>query len=241
MTVSAIGQGMSMSSLYGMQKPSAGDIVKKILGDLDTNGDGALSTEEIGKAGKFAKDILKADANGDGIVTQDELLSDITKKMENGMMPPPPPMGGMQPNADNMASKIIDDLDTNGDGVLSADEISKAGKLAQNILGADTDGDGIVTKDELSADITKKMASNQAAMQQHRASHMAQRIMDKLDTDGNGALSTDEISNGGDGAQSIQPADTNRDGVVSIAELIAYLSQTVAGSQTSESQLNSLV
>jgi Ca2+-binding EF-hand superfamily protein len=220
MTVSAIGQGMSMLSLYSMQKPSASDIVSKILGNLDADGDGALSTEEIGKAGKFAKHLLKADANGDGVVTKDELLSDITKKMDSGMMSP---MGAMQPpSADDMAGKIIDDLDTNGDGVLSADEISKAGNLAQNILGADANGDGVVTKDELSADITKKMASHQARMQQS-------------------STSDDGASNGGSSDKKIDPADTNRDGVVSIAELIAYLSQTVAGNQTSESQLNSLV
>jgi Ca2+-binding EF-hand superfamily protein len=158
MTVSAIGQGMSMSFMYGVQKPGASDIVNNI----------------------FAK------------------------------------------------------LDTNGDGVLSADEISKAGKQAQNILAADANGDGVVTKDELSAEITKKMAS-------HRAHH----IMSKLDTNGDGSLSTDEINNGGSAAQSILPADTNGDGVVSMAELIAYLTNNQAANSASssetQSQLNSLV
>jgi Ca2+-binding EF-hand superfamily protein len=221
MTVSAIGQGMSMSMLYAMQKPSASNMVSKILGDLDTDGDGALSTEEIGKTGKHAKDILGADADGDGVVTQDELLSDITKKMENGMMPPPPPMGGMQPSADDMASHILDELDTDGDGALSTAEINSGGDRAKRILNADTNGDGIVTKNELVADIQKNMASNQAAMQQSSAS------------DG-------ETSTGGNSSKKIDPADTNKDGVVSMTELIAYLSQTLAGNQTSESQLNSL-
>jgi hypothetical protein len=66
------------------------------------------------------------------------------------------------------------------------------------------------------------MASHQARMQQS-------------------STSDDGASNGGSSDKKIDPADTNRDGVVSIAELIAYLSQTVAGNQTSESQLNSLV
>lgn len=241
MSISAIGQSISMSALYRMQQPSASDMAGMILKDLDTNGDGVLSADEIGKAGKHAKDILSADADGNGSVTLDELVSDITKKMKSGGMPPPPFMGGMQPpGADDIASKIIDALDTNGDGVLSADEISKAGKYAQNILGADTDGDGVVTKDELAADITKKMADNQAAMQQHKASHVAERIMNKLDSDGNGALSSDEINNGSDSATSIQPADTNGDGVVSMTELIAYLANNSAGSQTSQSELNTL-
>ena len=236
MTVSAISTStLSLYSMYSAKKPSASDMVSKILAELDTNGDGSLSSDEISKAGKYAKHLLKADANGDGIVTQEELLSAITKKMNSGMMSP---IGAMQPpSADTIASEIIDDLDTNGDGVLSADEISKAGKNAQNILGADANGDGVVTKDELVADITKKMASNQASMQQHRASHMAQRIMSKFDTNGDGNLSTDEINNGGDSAKSIQPADTNGDGVVSMAELIAYLTNSSAGSQA-QSQLN---
>jgi Ca2+-binding EF-hand superfamily protein len=142
---------------------------------------------------------------------------------------------GMQkPSASDMVSKIFEELDANGDGVLSADEISKAGKKAQNIIGADANGDGVVTKDELSADITKKMAS-------HRAHH----IMSKLDTNGDGSLSTDEINNGGSVAQSILPADTNGDGVVSMAELIAYLTNNpaanISSSGETQSQLNSLV
>jgi len=153
MTISGIGQSMSMSSLYGMQRPSACDMASKILKDLDTNGDGVLSTDEISKGGKFAQKLLEADANGDGNVTMDELISDITEKMKNGNMPP---MNGMQPpSASDMASHIMDELDTNGDGVLSTDEISKGGKHAQRILGADANGDGNVTMDELVSDISK--------------------------------------------------------------------------------------
>jgi len=240
MTVSAIGQGTSMSLLYGMQKPSASDIVEKILGNLDTNGDGTLSTDEINNGGDFAKRILKADANGDGVVTKDELLSDITEKMKNGMRPHPPPMGQMQqPNADDIASQIIDDLDTNGDGVLSAEEISKAGNRAKYILGADANGDGVVTKDELAADIKKNMASHKTHSHQHGASNIAGKIMDQLDSNSDGSLSTDEINNAGNLANIIEPADINGDGVVTLQELIAYLTNSSAGSQT-QGQLNSL-
>ena len=231
MTVSGIGQGMSMSLLYGMQKPSASDIVNNIFQKLDTNGDGSLSTDEIDNGGTAAQSLLSADTNGDGVVTPDELLSYITKKMENGTMSPT----GMQPpSVSDIVNNIFQKLDTNGDGVLSADEISKAGNQAQNILGADANGDGVVTKDELSAEITKKMAT-------HRAHH----IMSKLDTNGDGSLSTDEINNGGTAAQSLLPADTNGDGVVSMAELIAYLTNNqaanIALNSETQSQLNSLV
>ena len=167
MTISGIGQSMSMSLLSGMQKPSASNIASKILENLDTNGDGVLSAGEIRKAGKHAKHILGADANGDGTVTLDELISGITKKMESGTMAPLS-MNGMQPpGASDMVSNIIDELDTNGDGVLSADEISKSGEQAQWLLGADANGDGNVTKDELLSHITEdvKMFSKYLAGQ----------------------------------------------------------------------------
>ena len=69
--------------------------------------------------------------------------------------------------------------------------------------------------------------------------------MSKLDTNGDGSLSTDEINNGGTAAQSLLPADTNGDGVVSMAELIAYITNNsaanIASSSDAQSQLNSLV
>jgi Ca2+-binding EF-hand superfamily protein len=152
MTISGIGQSMSMQSMFGMQPPSASNMASQIMGDLDTDGDGVLSTDEISKGGERAQKILGADADGDGYVTEDELLADISKKTAgmNGMHPP---------SASNIASHIMDKLDTNGDGVLSTDEINAGGKRSQNILEADTNGDGKVTMDELLADISKKIAS----------------------------------------------------------------------------------
>jgi Ca2+-binding EF-hand superfamily protein len=162
MTVSGIGQSISMSSLYAAQRPSASDMANKIFADLDTDSNGVLSTEEIGKEKKHAQDILGADKDKDGSVTLDELVSDITDKINSGSMPPMAP----PPSAGDMASNIMDELDTNGDDVLSIDEISKGGERAQKILGADTDNDGIVTMDELVTDITKmedlKRQSDQA-------------------------------------------------------------------------------
>ena len=151
MTISEIGQSMSMSSLVGtQQQPSASNIASRIMGKLDTNGDGVLSTEEIGKGKKHGHKILEADTNEDGTVTLDELLSYISNNMGNmsPMMQPP--------DASDRAKHIMDELDTNGDGVLGADEISKGGKRAQRIRGADADGDGNVTMDELVSDISKK-------------------------------------------------------------------------------------
>jgi Ca2+-binding EF-hand superfamily protein len=156
MEISDIGQSMSMASLFGTQQSSASDIASRIMSKLDANGNGVLSTEEISKGkqhGHHGHQLLDADTNKDGTVTLDELLSYISNNMGNmsPMMQPP--------DASDRAKHIMDQLDTNGDGVLSADEISKGGKRAQKILGADANGDGNVTMDELVSDISKRQAN----------------------------------------------------------------------------------
>jgi len=193
-----------------MKPPSASDMASKIMKELDTNGDGVLSTDEISKSGEHAKDILGADADGDGNVTLDELLADISKHQ--------PGMGGMQPpSAEDMASRIMEELDTDGDGVLSTDEISKSTEHSKDILGGDADGDGNVTMDELVADISKHQ-ENMGGMQPPGA--------------GGGVSSTSGAGTSGENSNIIQPADTNEDGKVSMEELLAYISKQYDEAQT---------
>ncbi len=88
METSAIGQGASMQSLYGTKPPSAKEMANHVFDDLDTNKDGKISADEAKAGGDRAKKILEADADGDGTVTVDELVNQITTDMKNG--PPPP-------------------------------------------------------------------------------------------------------------------------------------------------------
>ncbi len=98
----------------------------------------------------------KADANGDGVISKDELAAVL-------------PKNGKGPSVDQIFSKF----DTNNDGSIDNDEDKAAfqamggshhhhggppdaGKLAQNIFAkADTDGDGKISKDELTALLPK--------------------------------------------------------------------------------------
>ena len=67
-------------------------------------------------------------------------------------------MGHMQPpNPTEMSSNLINDLDTDGDGLLSISELEAAGQFGEEIATADTDGDGNVSQEELISQIVEKM------------------------------------------------------------------------------------
>jgi len=167
MTVSGVGQSMSILRMLQRQPLSASDIAGRIMKKLDTNGDGVLSTDEISKSGAPAKMIQAADANGDGEITMDELIADISKHLQS--------MGRMHSHhgAGGMASRIMDALDTNGDGALSTDEVSAGGADAATIQAADTNGDGKVTMAELLAYISKQYDEAQTMLEPAQSSNLS--------------------------------------------------------------------
>lgn len=57
------------------------------------------------------------------------------------------------------------------------------------------------------------------------ASDMANHIMKELDTSGDGSLNADEINAGGDKAKRILGADSNKDGQVTMDELLADITK----------------
>ena len=141
MSISAIsgqlGQiDLSMFTGRAKQMPGAGfdatQFAADMIENLDEDGDGALSLEEMGGD----EDLLTMlDSDEDGLVSQAEL--------EEAPPPPPPP----PPNVSDFASKLIEGLDEDGDGALSLEEIGDNERLAE----LDSDGDGLVTQEELEA------------------------------------------------------------------------------------------
>lgn len=138
-----------------------------IIQALDANHDGIISADEIANASKA---LLTLDTNGSGQVTMEEALGPRPGPppggpdgQQTGDQPPPPPgdnNGDQSPPPRNKGGgpggqgkghrhppvpPIFAVLDTNGDGVLSADEIANAPK---NLLKLDKNGDGQLTVDE---------------------------------------------------------------------------------------------
>jgi Ca2+-binding EF-hand superfamily protein len=146
---------------------AAGNVVDdtvKTLMAFDANGDGKLSKSELPERmqGMFER----ADENKDGFLTADEIRKLATaQSAAAGSAGPGGPEGrrgdGFGPGPDREMNFIRMDpvlavVDTNGDGILSVEEIRNASK---SILKLDIDGDGNITREELMTALRRRRES----------------------------------------------------------------------------------
>ncbi len=108
---------------------------------LDADKDGKVTEAEI-EASRTAR-VTAADANGDGLMSADELAA-----MQ---------LAEMTERANAMAAEMITRMDSDGDGLLSAAEMASRPGPAQFFDRIDTDGDGAISREEADA-AAKKMA-----------------------------------------------------------------------------------
>ena len=149
------------------------------------------------------------------------------------------------PSTSDMASKMISDLDTNGDGVISLEEATASGdsNASQAFAALDADGDGSLTTDELSTAL-KQMGPPPGGPPpgggHHRASatsssDLASQLLSDLDTDGEDGLSLNEVGSalGEDTSSSsltsgFSSLDSDGDGKLSLAELTSAFDRYAA-------------
>ncbi len=145
---------------------------------------GVKSTQE--ELDELRKMFLQLDENGDGTLSIDEI--------ENGMHKI---MGNLQGDPDDY-KEMMRNLDLDGNGVVDYSEfitaaIDKLSVLNQENLRAafqmfDKDKSGTITIDELQA-----VFDGQGGQQEEE---VWKKVMEEVDTDGNGEISFDEFLNG---------------------------------------------
>lgn len=106
---------------------------------MDADKDGKLTQAEIDafRAARFAA----ADANGDGALDKDELAALRLQEM--------------QARAGDQAVKMLERMDADGDGKLSAAEMPGEGAGGRLFAQADADKDGAISKTEAEAALTR--------------------------------------------------------------------------------------
>lgn len=106
--------------------------------EIDANGDGKITKEEL--AAHRAARAAALDADKDGKISAAELQAQIEARMSA--------------RAADMAARMIEMRDTDGDGLLSAAELAEPpmGTMGDRMFDrADADDDGAITEDEVEA------------------------------------------------------------------------------------------
>ena len=136
--------GRTLASLVDLQAspPSASDIASTLLGAFDADQNGSLSLDEVqtalskmgdtADASKVKDAFARLDTNGDGQLSADELATAIQAHQQAGHAHHghhghgAHGAHGAKPSSDQLAQDILSAADSNGDGVLSLDEIAAA-------------------------------------------------------------------------------------------------------------------
>ncbi len=133
-----------------------------LLARWDQDGDGKVSIADLPE--RLRSRLARADANGDGILTRDELA-----QAHEAMRAEREKRDGIGSNEERTARRAerFARADQNHDGALSADEVP--GPVWEHIRVADANGDGKVTSSEL--DVAR--ASGQLKPPRHHPGHGA--------------------------------------------------------------------
>lgn len=191
------GQLTSLEYLPSQTDPKSNkpdETLHRLMG-LDRNGDGVLTKDEVPERmqGMFSR----IDANHDDKLTQDEIRASASNlKGPNGRAQ----RGGEATRMD----PVLNALDTDRDGVMSATELAAA---PTSLKALDKDGNGEISQDEMRP-------------RQMTPADRARHMLDEWDTNKDGKLSKPEAPDRMQ--QQFDTLDTNHDGALTEEELTAF-------------------
>jgi Ca2+-binding EF-hand superfamily protein len=166
---------------------------EQLIARFDQNGDGQLQVSELPP--RAQERIGKADADGNGVITNDELVKGIQRRM-----------------AERFAK-----TDANGDGKLTQTEVGE--QRWSRMSKADADGDGAVTEEELRRAHEQGKLGPRGGGKGHKGGKGPKggRFFEHADANSDGKLEQSEVP--AEIWSHISVADTDKDGAVTQAEL----------------------
>jgi Ca2+-binding EF-hand superfamily protein len=190
-------------------------VSEETFGKIDVNKDGLddqpkleSNLRELTIVPITQRIIQDKDADGDGALSVDEMgiSEEAFAKLdanEDGLLDQSELESGLPELGKTIwAERMIQDKDADGDGVLSVDEM---GIPEETFARLDANEDGLLDQSELESHLPEV---NEALR--------AQRMMQNMDTDGDGALSVDEM---GISEEAFVKLDANEDGLLDQGEL----------------------
>jgi hypothetical protein len=106
---------------------------------IDVNGDGVIDRSEAAKVPRLAENFDRLDADKDGRISAEE------RPRRGGRE------GGRRDGGKGRGGERMAQLDTNGDGRFSRDELAGRERALQNFAAIDTNKDGFLTREEMKA------------------------------------------------------------------------------------------
>jgi len=204
-------------------KPNLAEIFTK----LDADGSGGLDstevqslTEKISEATGVSVDLSEFlatyDSDSDGVLSEDETVTALEANRPQG----PPTMGGIMRGTGE--SEMVSAADTNGDGVISAEEAAGLVDIINNATGSELKAEDFISTYDENGDGSFSADEAVAAMEANRPQGPPPEEM--------GAMQ----GGGPDYTQMVTDADTDEDGNLSVteAESLAGIISNATGSST---------
>jgi len=209
--------------------------IKKAFAAVDLNGDGKVSKEEIAASGTFNSQEIDAlfllgDANNDGEIDLEEFIGVLYPVVANALVK----LTKTIANVDD-ARFLFKQLDVDGDGVLSQEELRKFGsKFTDKEIEAlfavgDINGDGELDINEFinvicpgATTVISRISS------QFKTMDDIEFAFQKIDLDGDGKITKEEMAqyselNEQEVAAVFELGDVDRDGAIDMGEFIGVM------------------